>query len=68
MRHSLMLAVLAALSLPAYAARPGDVVNAFHQAFARGDAPAATALLSPEVKISESGYVGFEVQWNVKPG
>jgi ketosteroid isomerase-like protein len=57
MRHSLLLAVLVALSLPAHAASPGDVVNAFHQALARGDAPAAIALLSPEVKIYESGYV-----------
>lgn len=57
MRHSLTLAVLVALSLPAYAASPGDVVNAFHQALAHGDATGATALLSPDVKIYESGYV-----------
>lgn len=57
MRHSLTLAALVALSLPAYAASPSDVVNAFHQALARGDATAATALLSPGVKIYESGYV-----------
>ena len=57
MRHSPTLAVLAALSLPVHAASPTDVVSAFHQALARGDAPAATALLSPEVQIYESGYV-----------
>lgn len=57
MRRSLMLAVFAALSLPAYAESPSEIVDAFHRALVSGDAAAATALLSPAAKIYESGYV-----------
>lgn len=57
MRHLIVLSALTALSLPALAATPADVVAAFHQALAAGDAAKATALLSSKVEIYESGYV-----------
>ena len=45
------------ISSPAWAAGPREAVEAFHAALTSGDKTAATALLSPEVLIFESGYV-----------
>lgn len=56
MRYYLLVA-LAALSLPAFAVTPTEVVATFHEALARGDLTQASALLSPSVEIFESGYV-----------
>jgi ketosteroid isomerase-like protein len=57
MRNVLILAALAALSLPVSAATPTETVAAFHQALAAGDATRAIALLAPTVEIYESGHV-----------
>lgn len=57
MRNLLILAALAALSLPVSAATPTETVAAFHQALAAGDATRAIALLAPTVEIYESGHV-----------
>ena len=61
MRHLLVLAALAALSLPAHcatpSATPSETLAAFHQALSDGDATRAAALLSPDVEIYESGHV-----------
>lgn len=57
MRLLPVAAVLALLSLPAWAETPVDAVNAFHRALSHGDAAAAKALLSPNVEIYEAGYV-----------
>lgn len=48
--------LLAAASLPASAATPAETMDAFLRALAEGKREAALALLSPKVKIFESGY------------
>ncbi|WP_426341927.1 YybH family protein [Pseudoduganella sp. S-14] len=48
--------LLAAASLPALAATPAEAMDAFQRALAEGKRDAALALLSPKVKIFESGY------------
>jgi ketosteroid isomerase-like protein len=48
--------LLAAASLPAFAATPAETMDAFQRALAEGKRDAALALLSPKVKIFESGY------------
>ena len=48
--------LLAAASLPAMAATPVETMDAFQRALAEGKREAALALLSPKVKIFESGY------------
>lgn len=48
--------LLAAASLPAFAATPAETMDAFQRALAEGKRDAALALLSPRVKIFESGY------------
>ena len=49
-----LLALLTSLS---FAATPGDTLNAFYQALASGDRAGASAQLSPDVTIYESGHV-----------
>ncbi|KQV45417.1 MULTISPECIES: nuclear transport factor 2 family protein [unclassified Duganella] len=48
--------LLAAASLPAFAATPAETMDAFQRALAEGKRDAALALLSPKVRIFESGY------------
>ncbi|KQZ43880.1 DUF4440 domain-containing protein [Duganella sp. Root1480D1] len=48
--------LLATASLPALAATPAETMDAFQRALAEGRRDAALALLSPKVKIFESGY------------
>jgi ketosteroid isomerase-like protein len=48
--------LLAAASLPAFGATPAETMDAFQRALAEGKRDAALALLSPKVKIFESGY------------
>jgi ketosteroid isomerase-like protein len=51
------LAFLAAVSFPALATSPADVVSEYHAAVASGNMTKALSLLSPAVQIFESGYV-----------
>lgn len=48
--------LLAAASLPSFAATPAETMDAFQRALAEGKRDAALALLSPKVRIFESGY------------
>ncbi|MGW8391100.1 DUF4440 domain-containing protein [Pseudoduganella sp. HUAS MS19] len=48
--------LLAAASLPALAATPAETMDAFQRALAEGKRDAVLALLSPHVRIFESGY------------
>lgn len=48
--------LLAAASLPSFAATPAETMDAFQRALAEGKRDAALSLLSPKVKIFESGY------------
>jgi ketosteroid isomerase-like protein len=57
MRQLICLSVLAAVSLPAFAVSPTEVVGEYHAALASGDTTKALSLLSPAVQIFESGYV-----------
>lgn len=57
MRQLISLIAIAAISLPLYAATPTETVAAFHEALANGKLEQASALLSPEIQIYESGYV-----------
>lgn len=54
--RALACLLLAAASLPAFAASPTETMDAFQHALASGKRDAALALLSPNVKIFESGY------------
>lgn len=54
--RALACLLLAAASLPAFAASPTETMDAFQRALASGKRDAALALLSPNVKIFESGY------------
>lgn len=56
MRKLAALIVLSAASLAVHAATPTEVVAAFHDALARGKTEEARALLSPAVRIYESGH------------
>lgn len=57
MRRLISLLALCALSTPLFAATPTETVTAFHDALSTGKADNASALLSPEVQIYESGFV-----------
>jgi hypothetical protein len=57
MRQLACLIALSAISLPLFAATPTETVAAFHDALASGKPEQASALLSPEIQIYESGYV-----------
>lgn len=57
MRQLITLIATVATSLPLYAATPTETVAAFHDSLAKGKAEQASALLSPEIQIYESGYV-----------
>lgn len=57
MRYLSCLPILAAVSVPVFAATPIEVVNEFHAALASGDNSKALSLLSPAVQIYESGHV-----------
>lgn len=57
MRTLFCLSFLAAVSLPASAASPTEVVGEYHAALAGGNAAKALSLLSPAVRIYESGHV-----------
>ncbi|HWJ95419.1 MAG TPA: nuclear transport factor 2 family protein [Telluria sp.] len=57
MRKLAVLFALSATAIAAHAATPSEVVRSFHDALARGKTDEARALLSPAVKIYESGYV-----------
>ena len=48
--------LLAAASLPAFAVTPAETMDAFQRALAEGKRDAVLALLSPKVRIFESGY------------
>ena len=54
--RALACLLLAAASLPALAATPAETMDAFQRALAEGKRDAALALLSPKVRIFESGY------------
>jgi ketosteroid isomerase-like protein len=56
MRQLICLSILAAVTLPAFAASPTEVVGEYHAALASGNAAKALSLLSPTVQIFESGY------------
>jgi hypothetical protein len=55
--RTLACLLLAAASLPTFAATPSETMDAFQRALADGKRDAALALLSPDVQIFESGYV-----------
>lgn len=57
MRQLLSLIAIFAISLPLYAATPTETVAAFHAALANGKLEQASAFLSPEIQIYESGFV-----------
>jgi ketosteroid isomerase-like protein len=57
MRQQFCLSLLAAVSLPVFAASPTEVINEFHAALVAGDTAKAVSLLSPTVEIYESGHV-----------
>jgi ketosteroid isomerase-like protein len=57
MRQLFHFALFAAASLPAFAASPTEVVSEYHAAVASGNTAKALSLLSPNVRIFESGYV-----------
>lgn len=57
MRQLISLIATFAISLPLYAATPTETVAAFHESLANGKLEQASALLSPEIQIYESGYV-----------
>lgn len=57
MRQLISLIAIFAISLPLYAATPTETVAAFHEALADGKAEQASAFLSPEIHIYESGFV-----------
>lgn len=59
MRKIVSACILAcsAVALQAVAATPTETVAAFHDALSSGKAEQATALLSPNVRIFEAGYV-----------
>lgn len=57
MRQLTALIALSIFSLPLYAASPIETVAAFHRALAGGKAEQASAMLSPEIRIYESGHV-----------
>ncbi len=48
--------LLAAACLPAFAVTPAETMDAFQRALAEGKRDAVLALLSPKVRIFESGY------------
>ena len=59
MRKFVFACILAcsAVALQAVAATPTETLTAFHSALSSGKPEQATALLSPNVRIFESGYV-----------
>jgi len=57
MRQLYCLSILAAVTLPVFAASPTEVVGAYHAALASGNTAKTLSLLSPAVQIFESGYV-----------
>lgn len=57
MRNTLFAIAVSAVSVQAFAVTPLETVAAFHQALATGKTDEATVLLSPTIKIFESGYV-----------
>ena len=57
MQKIFLCAALAAVGIQAYAATPGETMRAFHAALTAGDKAAATALMSPDVVVFESGHV-----------
>jgi hypothetical protein len=57
MRHLISLLALSAISAPLFAATPTETVAEFHDALAAGKSEQASALLSPEIQIYESGYI-----------
>lgn len=57
MRQMIPLIATFAISLPLYAATPIGTVAEFHEALAKGKLEQASAFLSPEIQIYESGYV-----------
>jgi len=57
MRRLISLLVMSALSAPLLAATPTETVTAFHDALSLGKADQASALLSSDIQIYESGYV-----------
>jgi len=54
--HRLACLLLVAASLPTFAATPAETMDAFQRALADGKRDAVLALLSPKVRIFESGY------------
>lgn len=56
MRQLIGLSFLAVVSLPVFAASPTEIVDEYHAALAGGDTAKALSLLSPTVRIFESGY------------
>jgi ketosteroid isomerase-like protein len=57
MRQLFGLSLLAAISLPVFAASPSETIGEYHAALASGNTAKALSLLSPAVQIFESGYV-----------
>jgi ketosteroid isomerase-like protein len=57
MRHLVSLLALYVISAPLFAATPTDTVAEFHDALSAGKSAQASALLSPEIQIYESGFV-----------
>jgi hypothetical protein len=57
MRRLISLLAMSVLAAPLFAATPTETVTAFHAALSTGKANQATVLLSPDVRIYESGYV-----------
>lgn len=55
--RALVCLLLAAASMPAFAATPAETMDAFQRALAEGKREQALALLSPKVQIYESGHV-----------
>ncbi len=54
--RTLACLLLAAASLPVFAATPAETMDAFQRALAEGKRDAVLAFLSPKVRIFESGY------------